>query len=257
MLDAGYARLAGLASVRKPRVRNVELSAWVQQRPQTQVGKNLKALLLQNLSLVKTAARRTEEGVVGLQGLHLGFRDFELFEWSCCEAICDAIGVERDPTKLAQARLVGTQHDLIPVNVFGGQAAMATILQGWRDQSVLPSAYLPDFILHFNRQTPILIDAKFRVGRTLAEPCSKDGFKEVQAYLDEFGLIGAIILVPSIPSSLAAGQPNALSVLITGNQKGSGRRVWIIEYAPELGGFDEALLAAAQDIAAAELVAIP
>src|ERR1039458_473965 len=139
---------------------------------------------------------------------------------------CDRCGTRPNKTRASAA--VGTQHDLIPVNVFGGQAAMATILQGWRDQSVLPSAYLPDFILHFNRQTPILIDAKFRVGRTLAEPCSKDGFKEVQAYLDEFGLIGAIILVPSIPSSLAAGQPNALSVLITGTQKGSGRRVWLI-----------------------------
>ena len=43
-----------------------------------------------NLSLSKAALNRTQKGLTGIQGLSLGFRDYDLFEWSCCQVLCDA-----------------------------------------------------------------------------------------------------------------------------------------------------------------------
>lgn len=251
MLSGGVFRLGKLARLRKSNVRDAQFIAWARRQPRTDAAGMLKALLLQNLNLAKAAADRAHEGLTGIQGLNLGFRDFDLFEWSCCQALCDALQMQQQPLKLAST-MSGPRHDLIAVNYPGGAASMARVLRGWRDASLLPSGYLPDFILHLRRETPILIDAKFRVGSIVTDPCSKDGFKEVQAYLDEFGLVGAIILVPSIPASLAAGQPHTLGVSIQGDQNGRGRRVWVVEYAPGLSGFEGALMTAAEDIAASQ-----
>lgn len=69
-------------------------------------------------------------------------------------------------------------------------------LAGWRDHTAKPAAYEPDLIIvDGNNQRTILLDAKFRRDPIGLLPSS--GIKDIQAYMHEYGLVKAVIAVPS------------------------------------------------------------
>jgi hypothetical protein len=178
-----------------------------------------------------------------------GFKDADLFEWSCFSAICNVLAGDLVALKNGHAAINAGRYILVNTNRPGGLAITKKMLPGWRDSSVMPSGYKPDFIVAENAKNFVVpIDAKFRVGASLEVPCSADSVKEVQAYLDEFGLNGAIILVPAIPFSLASGDAKTYAIKIEGCVLGRTRRIWVVEYAPSLHGFEERFLTALDDL---------
>lgn len=71
-------------------------------------------------------------------------------------------------------------------------------LNGWRQSSVLPSNYRPDLVV----QRPVnngwmLVDAKLRRGSSERPLLSQSAIKDMQAYMQEYGLRKALILAPS------------------------------------------------------------
>ncbi len=71
-------------------------------------------------------------------------------------------------------------------------------LAGWRDGTSLPSIFRPDLVLANPGQSKaLLIDAKFRGASVEGGILSGSGVKELQAYLNEFRLTRAVMVLPS------------------------------------------------------------
>jgi hypothetical protein len=70
--------------------------------------------------------------------------------------------------------------------------------QGWRDDLDLPSRYRPDLLMHREADGAVLLaDAKLRAGESDLGLLSASGVKDLQAYMQEYGLSKAVMLVPS------------------------------------------------------------
>ena len=245
-----------LTRLTKGKVRQASeraLATWLASTPRSSVARALKSRLRQVAALMARTNQRSSDHASGIAGLDKGFRDFDLFEWSCGRAVCEALGGDLASLAAGAGVVSAGLHNLILPNRADGQIAARALLRGWRDGSEMPSGYAPDFVIVWNRTTPVIVDAKFRVSDSLSIPCAPDAVKEVQAYLDEFGLVGAVILVPLIPRRVLAAERAAGSALISGTANGRSKRVWIVEYAPGLEGFTDRLLVAVQDVAAAQV----
>lgn len=246
LLEAVQLQLSRLNQVRR-RVTNADISTWVSRDLTDKEPARLRTLILRVARLCTLVSSRTQPQRGGLSGLSNSFRDFDLFEWSVFAAIGSAIGAPTDSVSLEKTVLRGTQSTVINVNKTGGAALARELLPGWRDNSIMPAEYLPDFIVKYRDGVHIPVDAKFRVARTFGAPCSPDSLKEVQAYMNDFGLNGAVIIVPMIPASVAAFG-GAHSELISGQINGREYRIWVVEHDPSVVGFNTALNAALTDI---------
>lgn len=70
-------------------------------------------------------------------------------------------------------------------------------LSGWRDASAFPSRYRPDLVVLRRRdQNKLLVDAKLREGQSPAGLLSTSGVKDLQAYMQEYKLNRAVMIVP-------------------------------------------------------------
>jgi hypothetical protein len=67
---------------------------------------------------------------------------------------------------------------------------------------------------------------------TLEQPCSADSVKEVQAYMEEFGLSAAGIIVPCIPGRVARGEAGFGREVVEGTLGARKRRIVVAECAP-------------------------
>ena len=218
-------RLQKLSDPRAPIPLPGRIKAWREEIPISPASVRLRNGLLRVMALAHDAARQSELSD-GAKGLIPGFLEDRLFETWCWAALYEALGGTETGQKAIGKLQIG-DAELVASGLAGGKARCRILLQGWRDDSVLPSNYAPDFLVRYPMQRPILIDAKFRMASSCGEPCSADAFKEVQAYLDEFSLIGAIILVPTMPSSVAKGADSAGAVAVEGLSNGGlTKRVW-------------------------------
>lgn len=249
LLVSVYNRLALLSSVRGRRITWGEVREWLAMEPSTNLSRLLKHYLVLTIGLCKRQAHRGSREGLGLRGLSDSFRDFDLFEWSAFAAVCLALGAPRDAGVLSRTVVACGTTDVINANRKQGEQYVRTLLPGWRDGSDFPARYVPDTIVHFEKRLAIPVDAKFRVGASLVEPCDTGGIKEIQAYLNEFGVTGALVLVPMIPRSAEqAGSTQAVKV--QGAINGREHRVWIIEFCPGLPGFEKKVRAALADLVA-------
>ena len=167
----------------------------------------------------------------GAKGLIAGFLDHRLFETWCWTRLYEALGGNEADLKSRWREPPSSLHvggaELVATGYPGGRNRCSELLKGWRDGSQMPSNYAPDFLVCFAGKRPILVDAKFRIGPSVTTPCDPDGFKEVQAYLEEFSAVGALILVPAIPKSMSLGLGNAATECIEGGPASRRRRVWL------------------------------
>lgn len=71
-------------------------------------------------------------------------------------------------------------------------------IPGWRDRTQSPSNYQPDIVV-INRQEDeiLLADAKFRLHSDSSKLLTHGSIKDIQAYMQEYGLDKSLILVPS------------------------------------------------------------
>jgi hypothetical protein len=229
MLIAGtIARLAELqGAVPRRRVGQSDVDAWRMEPPASKRSARFRDLVQQVLALAMHRARRAEEQPGALKGLDTNFTDFHLFQWWCARELCRAFGA--DLTALVRSGQVSAPGGLrLSCPDWGGAAAVPS---GWRDASPMRSDYRPDFVIEREGARAIL-DAKFRMGATLDQPCSADSVKEVQAYMEEFGLSAAGILVPCIPGRVARGEAGLRREVIEGALGTRSRRIVVAECAP-------------------------
>jgi hypothetical protein len=206
------------------------IDAWLAAEARTARTRALKSLLIRVFALAKRLTARTWSfGTT--EGLGTGARDFDLFQWWCGRCLCNAFGAPLLSDASAYAVEAG-DHTIFFPDRAGGAEAIAGILTGWRDGSDQPSDYRPDFVVHYNGATPIIIDAKFRAASSVSSPASSSSFKDVQAYLDEFGAQGAIVMVPTIPKRLVEPDANVSPWLIEGESNGVQKRMFVVECTP-------------------------
>jgi len=136
-------------------------------------------------------------------GMELGWRDFDLFQNFAAIKTEEFIQTsEKSGSIVSNPYVRGAMHDLINPNIAGGTKWLRKYLTGWRDTTIQCSDYRPDLVLLYNKNTPIIIDAKFRTSSSPNAIATQDSIKEVQAYLDEYSRNSAIIIVPSFPPEL-------------------------------------------------------
>lgn len=75
---------------------------------------------------------------------------------------------------------------------------------GWRDNSLSPSRYQPDLVVQNEAGRHLIIDAKFRRSDEEQRIASSSSIRDVQAYMQEYSLNRAVILVPYVPNDVPA-----------------------------------------------------
>lgn len=87
-------------------------------------------------------------------------------------------------------------------NRSAGLAVFRGATNSWRKNTIQPSDYRPDTFI-IAEGVPIIIDAKYRLPASSDLVANSEGLKDVQAYMDDFGLRSAIVLVPRLLFSTA------------------------------------------------------
>ncbi|HEY8610794.1 MAG TPA: hypothetical protein VIL69_05810 [Roseomonas sp.] len=229
MLLAGtIARLAELQGVApRRRVGQSDVDAWRMEPPTSKRSARFRDLVQQALALATYRARRAEEQPGPLEGLDTTFTDYHLFQWWCARELCRALEADLK-TLVRSGHASGPGGLRVSCPDWGGGAAVPC---GWRDASPMRSDYRPDFVVE-REGAAVVLDAKFRMGATLDQACSADSVKEVQSYMEEFGLPAAGILVPCIPGRVARGEAGLGREVVEGSLGARSRRIVVAECAP-------------------------
>ena len=134
--------------------------------------------------------------VDGLQPLTLFEPELIFQQFAVGEVLC-AFGIES--TGIAQAFFDSRSSEGFAFDKYVAWSDVGVHrLAGWRDQTSLPSNFRPDLILaNLSESQSLLIDAKFRGPAIEGGILSASGVKELQAYLNEYGLTRAVIVLPS------------------------------------------------------------
>lgn len=132
----------------------------------------------------------------GLLFLEPSIQDHSVFETSAYAACAKAFGFS-DESINSGAVLRRPGVVVANTNTRDGQHELSEHISSWRQQSIQPSGYKPDTLIVLDG-IPVIVDAKFRVPKTFSLALHPDGVKDVQAYMDDFGLAAAIMLAPRI-----------------------------------------------------------
>jgi len=102
-------------------------------------------------------------------------------------------------------------------------------IPGWRDRTHSPSNYQPDIVV-INRDSDeiLLADAKFRLHKDNTKLLTHGSIKDIQAYMQEYGLDKSLILVPS-----KEDRPDTEDI-----ENGEGFRICGISVPPETPDFE-------------------
>lgn len=149
------------------------------------------------LSMTRNKATASGSNDIGLFWLRTGIRDFDVFQAAAfylCARACELSNTDIFDNPAGPLEKNG--YVVIDPNTESGLSTLKKSLSGWRSGSIQPSDYRPDVFILTPSGKPILIDAKFRISSNELYPASSSAIKELQAYLDEFGLAGAIIIAP-------------------------------------------------------------
>lgn len=160
----------------------------------------------------------------GLQWLQGAPRDFELFERLVFSACASALDMQPEGIASPSGVLRQNAAELLNVNTPEGASRFAKVIEGWRHRSKAPSGYLPDICYIEAPRNFAIIDAKFRIVPGDAGTAKPSAVKEVQAYLDEFGLLGAVIAIPS-QHVLGAGTTGSIREDISGLDANGRKRL--------------------------------
>lgn len=172
---------------------------------------NLRILVAVINGLVKRA--RVD---LDLQWITLAIQDRDVFEKSVFACCAKALGFSHEDVIKSNGLLLKGGIVVADTNSRAGAAQMNFVLKSWRQGSAQPSNYHPDTLI-ISDGIPVLIDAKFRLPESVFLAAEPDGLKDVQAYMDDFSLSSAVIVVPRILCREILG-PNGF-VTIEGNNK--------------------------------------
>lgn len=224
-----------------------KISTWFAKTPKSLVARALKASVFNTWRLCSRLTSQHDASSLASRVLRDGFRDFDLFEWAVLHAVCEALSLGAPEPSLHDARIQCGDSTVVNPNASGGSQLVLQLLPGWRASTSFKSNFKPDLVINYCQRVAVPLDAKFRVADGFHDPCSADSLKEVQAYLNEFGSCGALIVVPLIPVSLGGEGSNG--VRIAGDICGREYRVWVLEYSPASSNFRGNLIRALEDIA--------
>lgn len=163
----------------------------------------------------------------GLLWLERSIRDFDVFQASVYACCAKSLGFLQ--TEIATSIGVLEKDDILIVdaNTSAGFKRFSESISGWRSSSLQSSDYRPDTFVIFDG-APILIDAKFRLPPSANLVADPDALKEVQAYLDEFGLCSAVVVVPRILSQKHLNT-DGLAVIEGRSLTGRAKRLIVLE----------------------------
>lgn len=156
--------------------------------------------LLVSVLLREIARSQSQDRLMWLKRSILDRDVFQTSVFACC---AKALGFSDQEITAGNGVLKGSDGTIVAdANRADGLALFRNSTNSWRQQSIQPSDYRPDtFILL--KDVPIVIDAKFRLPASADLVANSDGLKDVQAYMDDFGLCSAIVVVPRLLFSTA------------------------------------------------------
>ena len=207
-----------------------QILALVGRQMMSVVGHRLQVYLLSIRALIDWAQAYGSEHEKAEQGLMEGIRDFDVFEWSVYLNVGHALGYSANDLCKRRPLFSSQPIRLLNCNIEGAAAVRAELLPGWRDDSKQPSGYQPDLVIFPENGAPIVLDAKFRMSTSDTEIAPGDAFKDIQAYLDEFELNQAIIVVPRLLINDIKGVEEF--AIVRGPKDKSQKSIFVIELNP-------------------------
>jgi hypothetical protein len=140
----------------------------------------------------------------GLLWLKQSIQDRDVFQASVFACCAKALGFCHTQMISAAGLLAKEDITVANTNSTNGLRFFNDRRLSWRDNSLQPGEYRPDtFVL--SRGRPVIIDAKFRMPGSTQLVAEPDGLKDVQAYMNDFDLNAAIVVVPRLLNRAAVG----------------------------------------------------
>lgn len=183
--------------------RAAEIDALLTRRMHSPRGAELQSHLRLLAACAQERATR-DSNDLGLLWLRQGIRDFDLFQSACFYLVARAFGLNSEAAASNQGVLNAPGVTVLNGNRSGALDSFFLTTPGWRQGSSQPSEYRPDIVVMLDGKLPVVIDAKFALSLSESLPLPSGPMKAVQAYLDEFDLPGAVLIVPKVlsPSAL-------------------------------------------------------
>jgi hypothetical protein len=154
--------------------------------------------------------------------LKQSIQDRDVFQMSAFCCIAKAFGfLETDIFSCGGLLTKGNLH-VANSNFSRGLAFFKSRVASWRQTSIQPSEYRPDAFIEMDG-VPVIVDAKFRVPNSAGLVVHPDGAKDVQAYMDDFGVLATIIVVPRIFNRTAIGTEGYAVI------EGNGKSIFVVE----------------------------
>ncbi len=129
-------------------------------------------------------------------------------------------------------------------NLKAGMDCLEDSLTSWRKHSSQPSGFHPDTYVLLGDK-PVVIDAKFRMPKSTEQLAEAGGLKDVQAYMHDFSLRSAVVVVPKIIAS-SGFDKNRIACI-----QGKGQAIYIVEMQDSEDPVVQARLRKAIELAAA------
>lgn len=190
-------------------------------RMDTQAGREIQDELLRLVAACSSLAVTSLESE-RRDRLRMSVRDFEAYELSAWAACGFACGFGYDEIVSADGVLARGELTLANCNTSTGLKVLAETLVSWRETTLQPSGYRPDFLIRKGSRR-LIVDAKFRISSALGVLGPASGLKDLQAYLDDFSMSSAIAIVPNVPGGrdraiLESGSKRVDVVRVTDSQ---------------------------------------
>lgn len=218
-----------LKSVRPARQHdNTSLRTFLFGTLTSSLGRRLKEYYLNSFQIV-LSHQSTDDPRSIVRSLLYIKEDYQVFEDLALAGMALAAQYSIADVRRRPSKFSGGRWEIINTNAPGGLQELRKLLKGWRDQSCQPSGYEPDAVLVTSEGRSIIVDTKFRVGRTFNEHGDPSGIQEIQAYMNEFECSDALMIVPLITSSLV-GEDHGPTISISGTIRDKQYRIWILEF---------------------------
>lgn len=177
--------------------RAVETDALLTRQMHSPRGAELQSHLRLLAACAQERAKR-DSNDLGLLWLRQGVRDFDLFQSACFYLVARSFGLDSEAAASSQGILSAPGVTVLNGNRPGALDSFFSATPGWRQGSSQPSEYRPDIVVMLDGKLPVVLDAKFALSLSETLPLPSGPVKAVQAYLDEFDLPGAVLIVPKV-----------------------------------------------------------
>lgn len=159
-------------------------------------GSSLQFYLRALLGLINNTLGRTTVHH-RLNWLSQSIRDRDVYQTSVFASCAKSLGFNHQQVLDSNGLIATTNIVVADVNRPSGFEYFKSSISSWRSDSIQPSDYKPDILVSVAGAV-VVIDAKFRMPNSALMVAAPEGLKDVQAYLNDFGIATAIVVVPKI-----------------------------------------------------------